>query len=241
MVSIIILCQNRLDMLKRAVETILTNTVSEFEFIFVLQASNDEVVNYVNSIDHEKTIYRFDTNTGVTPGRNKGIELSKGDYLLFFDDDAYVSEEKQHIPEVEHNLDWLQRMLQYFNDPSVGVVSQTGSYINVDTPGTFWECKGRGAECDVGRGYCFMFSRAVVNAIGELDPYFGKFWHEESEYALRAKYHGFKVIDADYIGVTHYGSSSGDDGTYGNKIKYMFGKWKQHFPKILVGRDKWII
>ena len=86
-----------------------------------------------------------------------------------------------------------------------------------------------------------MFSRAVVDAIGELDPYFGKFWHEESEYALRAKHNGFTVIDSDYIGVTHYSSCSGDDGTYGKKIDYMFSKWKPYFKDILVSRDKWIL
>ena len=241
MVSIIILTQNRLDFLKRCVESILTHTRTEFEFVFVLQASPNETVEYVNSIDHDKVIYKFEENVGVTPGRNKGIELSKGEYLIFFDDDAFVSEEVEFIPDAEKSMDWLQRMLQYYNDPKVGVVSQTGSYINIDTPGIFWECKGRGAQCDVGQGYCFMFSRAVVDAIGVLDPYFGKFWHEESEYALRAKSKGFTVIDSDYIGVTHYSSCSGDDGTYGKKIEYMFSKWKPYFKDILVSRDKWIL
>lgn len=242
MVSIIILTQNRLDLLKRCVESILKYTTSPFEFVFILQASKQDTVDYIYSIDHQKTFYTFENNVGVTPGRNKGIELASGDYLLFFDDDAFVSEELQYIPEDEKSMDWLQRMTRYyFEDEKVGIVSQTGSYINTDTPGVFWECKGRGAECDVGQGYCFMFSRKVVNAIGGLDPVFGKFWHEESEFALHAKSVGFKVIDADYIGVTHSSSCSGDDGTYVQKINYMFDKWRSKFPEILVERSKWIL
>ena len=165
--------------------------------------------------------------------------MSTGKYLLFFDDDAYISEELDKIPEDLRDMDWLERLTSFYKINGAGIVGQSGNYINPETPGVFWECKVVGAECDVQQGYCFMFSMNVVDAIGGLDPYFGKFWHEESEYALRAKYHGFKVINAGYIGVTHYGSGSGDDGSYGAKINYLFSKWKRNFSKILVPREQW--
>lgn len=241
MVSIIILVQDRLDFLIRCVNSIINNTLNtEYELIFILQNSPQNVVDYVKLLNVNKTFHYFNYNSGVTPGRNKGIELSHGDYLLFFDDDAFVENNLMAIPDKELSYDWLERMLVYFkNDPQVGIVGQSGTYINPQTPGVFWECKTRGAECDVQQGYCFLFSREVFDKIGYLDPYFGKFWHEESEYALRAKFYGFKVINSGYIGVFHLGSGSGDDGTYGDKIRYMFNKWKPHFNKILVPRENW--
>ena len=142
------------------------------------------------------------------------------------------------IPDEEKSIDWLQRMTKHFVD-NVGIVAQSGYYIDPRRRGIFYEIKTRGAKCDVGQGYCFMFSRDVVNKIGKLDPYFGKFWHEESEYALRAKANGFKVIGTMYIGVHHTGSGSGDDGSYGNKYDYMFNKWKSRFDDILEGVQNW--
>lgn len=241
MVSIIILVQDRYDLVKRCLDSIIEHTTqTDYELVLILQAvKDDRIFNLINSLPCKKTVIYNEVNNGVTPGRNQGIQLSQGEFLLFLDDDAWVSEELENIPEYLRKYDWLGRMLYFYKDLLVGIVGQSGSYINPQQPGIFWACTEVGAECDVVQGYCFMFSRPVVEAIGLLDPYFGKFWHEESEYSLRAKYHGFKVINTKYIGVTHYGSGSGDDGTYGKKIKYMFDKWAKHFDKILVPRDQW--
>ena len=245
MVSVLLLSVDRLAFLQRCVESILRHTTqTEFEIVFVLQASPPDIVAYVDSVPCRKVVHRFDVNVGITPGRNKAMSLATGDFLLFFDDDAYVAERVEHegrlfIPQDEH-LDWLGRMLKYFADPEVGVVGQSGTYINPGTPGVFWECKGVGAECDVAQGYCYMFRRSMLQDVGYLDPFFGRVWHEESEYALRAKSHGYKVINSGYVGVFHLGSASGDDGSYGLKLDYMFAQWSRHFPRILVPRDKWV-
>jgi len=240
MVSIIILVQDRYDVVKRCLDSIIEHTTqTDYEIIFIMQdIKNESLISLVESLPCRKMIIYNEINNGVTPGRNQGIENSSGDYLLFLDDDAWVSEDLNSIPEHLRKYDWLGRLLYFYTDLLVGIVGQSGSYINPQTPGVFWECHTSGAECDVVQGYCFMFSRSVVNSIGYLDAYFGKFWHEESEYSLRAKYNGYKVINTRYIGVTHYGSGSGDDGTYGNKIKYMFLKWSKHFDKILVPEDR---
>lgn len=242
--SIIILVQDRFELFERCLLSILQHTRSPFEIIFIDQNTKDPrirslIFDYFENQGKRGIWVRNDYNNGVTPGRNQGILLARGDYLLFFDDDAYVSEELHRLPDDERGLDWLGRLKKWFALPNVGIVGQTGSYIIPERPGVFWEAKGRGVECDVIQGYCFMFSREVVNRIGILDPAFGRFWHEESEYALRAKAAGFKVIRSDYIGVTHYGSGSGDDGSYHQKIVYMFNKWKDKFPEILVPREKW--
>lgn len=237
MISIIILVQDRYADVERCLKSIVEHTThTAYELVLVLQGlpKDSPVRELCNTIDAKKVIIDNEHNTGVTPGRNQGIDASSGEYLLFFDDDAYVSEELNSIYPPQLNYDWLERMLIYYaKDPAVGIVSQSGSLINPIRPGVFWGNLERGVYCDVGQGYCFMFSRAVVNSIGKLDEFFGKFWHEESEYALRAKFNGFKVVNAGYVGVTHIGSGSGDDGSYGRKIKYMFDKWSKHFDTIL--------
>lgn len=234
MVSIIILIQNRFAEVERCLKSIITYSTTPYELVLIMQAVTDEkVLALVNSLPGKVTLLFNETNTGITPGRNQGIEAAKGEYLLFFDDDAYVDDNTAMMNEDDLSLDWLGRLTQYFQNPDVGIVSQSGSFINPQKMGIFYAAQHRGEPCDVGQGYCYMFSRAVVNTIGGLDPYFGKFWHEESEYALRAKASGFRVINAGYIGVMHIGSGSGDDGTYVQKIQYIFNKWGSRFEEIL--------
>lgn len=236
--SIIILVQDRYDCIQRCISSILEHTVSEYEFIFILQniPKDSPVRDLVYNINREKVIYDSDINLGVTPGRNKGMELATGDFLLFFDDDAWISEELEHIPEEERQYDWLERLYRYFDNSQVGVVGQTGYYVNRKRRGVFDSVENRGGFCDVCQGYCFMFSREVYNTLGGLDVNYGKFWHEESDYALMAKERGFRVVNAGYIGVGHQGSGSGDDGTYSKKIDYLFKKFNKVFDTILEKR-----
>ncbi len=227
MVSIIILTFKNLGYIMHCLETLVNNPNSaEIELVIVSNNATPEILNFLKTFlpdcGYKYILVELDKNLGVTGGRNAGINAATGDYLMFLDDDAYAI-----------NPGWLDAMLEYFTG-NVGIVGQTGYYIVPEQPGVFWEAKGRGTECDVVQGYCFLFKREVVNAIGGLDPFFDMFWHEESEYCLRAKAAGFKVIDTDMVGIVHVGSGSGDDGTYGKKIEYMFKKWKSHFGNILV-------
>ena len=177
MVSIIILVQDRYDFVKRCLESIINYTTqTDYELVLILQAvKNQRILDLVNSLPCKKIVIYNEINNGVTNGRNQGIELSNGDYLLFLDDDAWVSEELENIFEYLRQYDWLGRMLYFY--------------------------KKADAECGVVSGCCFMFSRSVINSIGLLNPYFEKFWHAESEYFTRTKYNGFKIINIPYVGV----------------------------------------
>jgi len=228
-ISVIVLCVDRPAMLQRCVQTVLATVDQEqtpIEWVFVLNGATPEIAAYVETVEGRVVVARLPENLGVTPGRNLGMKMATGELLLFLDDDAYA--EKQG---------WLSEMTKYFADEHVGVVGESGSYVEPTTPGIFWECKTPGAECDVVQGYCFLFRRRLIDEIGYLDPVYGKFWHEESDYALQAKRAGWKVINAGWVGVTHYGSGSGDDGTYGRKIEYLFQKFRRHFPTILVPKE----
>lgn len=236
-VSIIILIQDRYDLVKRCIDSIIAHTTSKFELILIVQGKvEDRIIDYINSLNVDMTVHYNDTNTGVTPGRNLGMTLARGNYLLFFDDDAFVQDNGMIESKVDIELDWLERMKKFFNLPKVGVVGQSGYLINSNNWGIFYTPNDDNPYVDVAQGYCFMFSRELFKKAGLLDEAYGKFWHEESDYALHAKSLGFKVVNAGYIGVFHLGSGSGDDGSYGKKLDYLKNKWQAKFPVILENR-----
>lgn len=91
-ISIIMLTYNREGIVGRAIESILDQTFSNFEFIIVDNGSTDRsgVIcdSYAAKDLRIKVIHRKRGNIGS--GRNTGLDAATGDYIAFIDDDDYA-------------------------------------------------------------------------------------------------------------------------------------------------------
>lgn len=89
MISVIMLTYNRENMVGRAIESILNQTYQNFEFIIVDNGSTDQsgeiADSYAEKDSRIKVIHLPKSNIGI--GRNTGLDMSKGDYVTFIDDD----------------------------------------------------------------------------------------------------------------------------------------------------------
>jgi len=95
MLSIIVLNYNRLEYTKQTVAALIEKTKVEHEFIFVDNGSVDGTREYLKSLEHstnaKKVKYVFNNrNFGVAGGRNIGLKVAEGDYLMTIDDDIIV-------------------------------------------------------------------------------------------------------------------------------------------------------
>ncbi|TWH60036.1 glycosyltransferase involved in cell wall biosynthesis [Desulfitobacterium sp. LBE] len=88
-ISIIMLTYNRESLVGHMIECILTQTHSDFEFIIVDNGSTDcsstIVDEYAMKDSRICVIHRERGNIGS--GRNAGLEVARGDYIAFVDDD----------------------------------------------------------------------------------------------------------------------------------------------------------
>jgi glycosyltransferase involved in cell wall biosynthesis len=99
-VSVIIPTHNRALSLQKAVQSVLAQTIQDFEIIIVNDASTDSTAVYLESLIHIDTRIQVITNTESLCGsqsRNLGIELSRGQWLAFLDDDDIWMPEKLEI------------------------------------------------------------------------------------------------------------------------------------------------
>lgn len=99
MVSVIITTKNRVNLLKRAVKSILTQTYNDYELIIIDDGSTDDTKNYVNKLISIYSNIRYycvpeNESNGANKARNIGISLAKGDYIGFLDDDDEWYKEK---------------------------------------------------------------------------------------------------------------------------------------------------
>ncbi|NES72913.1 MAG: glycosyltransferase family 2 protein [Okeania sp. SIO2D1] len=88
--SIVITTYNRLDLLKRAINSALEQTV-ECEIIVVDDCSIDGTKNYVNSLGGRVIYYCTSSNQGHAATMNLGVQNAQGDWIKPLDDDDYMA------------------------------------------------------------------------------------------------------------------------------------------------------
>lgn len=105
MISVIIPSYNRSKTIKRAVESVLSQTYRDLEVIVVDDCSSDDTDTVIKSINDDRLKYiKLDRNSGACVARNKGIVASKGELIAFQDSDDYWRPKKlekqiQHLQE----------------------------------------------------------------------------------------------------------------------------------------------
>lgn len=87
-ISIIIPTYNRAHTLPDAIQSVLNQSAGNWELIIVDDGSTDDTSQVVsNFLVDERVKFYFQENKGVSAARNKGVELSCGDYVIFLDSD----------------------------------------------------------------------------------------------------------------------------------------------------------
>ena len=76
------------EMLRQAVESILSQTFREFEFLIIDDGSTNDSVDYLNSLrDDRIRLIRNPVNLGITKSLNVGLKEAKGKYIARMDAD----------------------------------------------------------------------------------------------------------------------------------------------------------
>jgi teichuronic acid biosynthesis glycosyltransferase TuaG len=97
MVSIITPVYNCEEHLEECIESVLNQTLQEWELILIDDCSSDSSKNIIDkfvSLDQRIKSYSFDQNVGAGVARNKGIEISCERFIAFLDSDDFWDENK---------------------------------------------------------------------------------------------------------------------------------------------------
>src|SRR4051812_15907200 len=121
--SIVLPTRNRPEMLREAIESVLVQTVTDWELLIVDDASDVPAT----CIDHPRiSLIRCSKSTGPAGARNAGVAAARGKYLAFLDDDDLYTPDRLEIAR-----EGLQRApvatcwMRYLDQP-------TGNNVNLD-------------------------------------------------------------------------------------------------------------
>lgn len=92
LVSIIVPIYNVEQYIEECIKSIVNQTLTQIEIILVNDGTKDDSINKIKKyIDNDDRIILINKeNGGLSSARNKGLEIAKGDYILFIDSDDYI-------------------------------------------------------------------------------------------------------------------------------------------------------
>lgn len=91
-VSVVVPVYNAEKYIKRCMDSIINQSFNDIEIIAINDGSSDNSLNILREYEkNDKRIKVIDQeNLGVSSCRNKGIKVSKGNYLVFIDSDDWI-------------------------------------------------------------------------------------------------------------------------------------------------------
>lgn len=106
-VSIIIPVYNSENTIERAINSVLSQTFTDYEIIIINDGSIDNSEEIIKTKFNDVRVkYFYKSNGGVSSARNYGIKRASGEYIIFLDSDDYYSDEysvESYIKSVSSN------------------------------------------------------------------------------------------------------------------------------------------
>lgn len=122
LISIIIPVYNRARYLAEAIESVLAQTYRPIEIIVVDDGSTDGTADVARRFS-ETVRYFYQSNSGCSAARNKGIENTLGSFFSFLDSDDLWVEEKlsrqMAVFDSDENLDMVFGQVSHFYCPDL--------------------------------------------------------------------------------------------------------------------------
>ena len=232
LVSIVILCYNKVAFTKGCVEQLLSVTPPTlFELIIVDNNSSDETRQYLLDLrqriqtPHINLLINNE-NLGFVGGNNQAAKIAKGKYLVLLNNDTTPQE------------GWLEALLRVVEqDPLVGAVGaklvypdgklqEAGGIIYSDASGCnygkFQDINlpqyNYIREVDYCSGACLLVRTDLFRQLGCFDARFAPAYYEDTDMCFALRELGYKVMYQHEAVVIHFeGATAGTDINSGAK------------------------
>lgn len=92
LVSIVVPAYNASGYLRGALQSVLTQSMQDFEIVIVDDGSTDQTISVIQPyLSDSRVHYMFQQNRGLPAARNAGAMISTGKYLAFLDADDFLA------------------------------------------------------------------------------------------------------------------------------------------------------
>lgn len=207
--SIMVVTYNRLELTKRALES-LFNTTANYRLIVVDNGSTDGTTTWLKTMKKERQgrgtsvdLYFNKDNMGIAVGRNQGLQIAdqhNDPWLATIDND------------VEFPDGWLDSCLDIISantNFSIGVNMEDVEYPLLTKNEKTFQLKKQG---NLGSA-CMVFPRRLHSAIGFFTTEYEKYGEEDADWGFRTRIAGYQLGYITTKGI-HFGVGELDTGEY---------------------------
>ncbi len=247
-VSIIILTKDRVEHLKRCVQSILERTrYPDFEILLVENNSQmPETLAYYETLRHlpQVRVLEWQRAFNYSAANNFGARQARGELLLFLNNDVEAIDSG-----------WLEEMARWVSRPDIGVVGAKLIYPKgaIQHAGIILGMEGHGShifggvrEAHAGpygsvewyrnylavTGACMMMNKEVFHKIGGFDESYLLVF-SDIEICLRAIQLGYRVVYDPFARLIHYEGQTRSSYIPASDIQRGY----EHFADIIVHGD----
>lgn len=207
-VSIIIVNFCGRNLLEKCLKAVFNTTYKNFEVIIVDNNSSDDSVEFIEKNYPQNHLIKLNKNFGFAIPNNIAAKTAQGKYLVFLNNDTYVTP------------NWLEELIHPLENDKTIAMAQSLLLRNngtVDSSGDFIDSLGRAySSHDIPqkngyilspRGACMIARRDTFLDLGGFDEsYFVSF--EDVEIGWRAWLYGYKIAIIPSSKVYHYGGKT---------------------------------
>jgi GT2 family glycosyltransferase/glycosyltransferase involved in cell wall biosynthesis len=233
-VSIVVTTYNNLEMNRRCLESLYSQTVwPNFEVIVVDNASTDGTPDYLKTAQKTYSgisVLLNDSNIGFAAANNRALANASGEYIALLNNDTVVVR------------GWLETLVRHLRaNREIGMIGPVTNAIGNEAmvpvgysdvgqmPAWAREHVRRHAgevfEIPMLAMFCVVMRREIFEKVGPLDERFGIGMFEDDDYALRVKKAGYRIACARDSFVHHW-------------MKAAFGKVPAEEYRLLFERNR---
>lgn len=248
LVSVIIVNYNKAPYTELCLNSLAQTDYEPFEVICIDNGSTDGTGDLLERMQREqqKTGRRFevianDSNVGACTARNQGMEIAKGDYIVFMDNDIAV-----------RGAQWLRKLQAVLEESDdIGIagpklvfpfepydIEIAGAAIS---PNGRVQYRGRGQAYDAPEfnerrevqcliSATWLMRAELIGKIGVLDEVFNPAQYEDLDYCYRAREAGYRIVYEPSAVLYHYESVTTDASADVN-YKYITIKHGMEFKR----------
>ena len=160
LVSIIMPYYKKKLYLEQSIKSILNQTYQNFEIILINDDSeNKNFISKFSRLDNRIRLVHNENNLGAGLSRNRGLELSNGEYIAFCDCDDLWRNNK-----IELQLEFMKRLNFTFSFSSYDIIDENNNFIKSRKAPSYVDFKKLRNSCDIGLSTVMVRNDIFKNA-----------------------------------------------------------------------------